>query len=191
LTVDPKKNGDNWYAYCNDNPLRFIDLDGFKPRDCSSILNKDKYHTIDDGRKGLDSFMTFSGLIPGPNTVLSTLYGFSRMNEKINPYVVIFTERAAFLKEAGARLNKINDKINALLNKDTLTKKDASQLHKLQTEQERLRNEIKVNKDADKKDIERINKDLEEWVGPGSVYNDDRSDDISDTYDDNDDDDID
>ena len=28
LTVDPKKDGMNWYAYCNDNPLINIDPDG-------------------------------------------------------------------------------------------------------------------------------------------------------------------
>jgi RHS repeat-associated protein len=29
LTVDPKKDGLNWYAYCENNPINFVDLDGF------------------------------------------------------------------------------------------------------------------------------------------------------------------
>ena len=28
ITVDPGKDGLNWYAYCNNNPLRYIDPDG-------------------------------------------------------------------------------------------------------------------------------------------------------------------
>jgi uncharacterized protein RhaS with RHS repeats len=28
ITVDPGKDGLNWYAYCNNNPLRYVDPDG-------------------------------------------------------------------------------------------------------------------------------------------------------------------
>jgi len=52
LTLDPKKDGANWYVYCRDNPINKIDPDGFKPRDCSSVLSKSKYHTIEDKYRG-------------------------------------------------------------------------------------------------------------------------------------------
>ena len=32
ISQDPAKDGLNWYAYCNNNPLKYIDPDGFAPR---------------------------------------------------------------------------------------------------------------------------------------------------------------
>jgi RHS repeat-associated protein len=33
LTVDPKKDGTNWFAYCRNNPLRFFDPNGLESRE--------------------------------------------------------------------------------------------------------------------------------------------------------------
>jgi hypothetical protein len=33
ITVDPGKDGMNWYAYCGNNPIRFIDPNGFATTD--------------------------------------------------------------------------------------------------------------------------------------------------------------
>lgn len=129
------------------------------------------------------------GWIPGTTQFIAGLYAISRaINPKPSPYVVVFSERVAFLKEAEDCLNKVNERIDELSGKEKLTSKELTELHKLQTEKERLQHEIKANKDYDKKEIARINKDLEEWVGPGSKYIDDRPTEIPDSNSDDKDD---
>jgi RHS repeat-associated protein len=38
ISVDPAKDGVNWYAYCNNNPLKFLDTDGKKSVQSNIVL---------------------------------------------------------------------------------------------------------------------------------------------------------
>lgn len=52
ITQDPIKAGNNWFSYCNDNPINFIDPDGLMLDDAGSA---DGWAHRDDGRKKDDN----------------------------------------------------------------------------------------------------------------------------------------
>ncbi|GEM_PF-2207104 len=177
ISQDPIKDGRNWFAYCNNNPINFIDPDGYKPVG-SSTFNQTKYCTKEDEITGYKLIISFGGFIPSKTIDFLGKIG-ALVDEKVDPYVVIFEQRKAFLVEANANLDKVKARLRILENKKVLTKKELEEYHKLKTEKERLEHEIKVNTEYDKIEIERINKALKFWVSDGAEYEDNRPDEIS------------
>ena len=56
ITEDPAKDGLNWYAYCGNNPIMFVDPTGLIPslEDAAEMASR-SYNTYDMSRSGLES----------------------------------------------------------------------------------------------------------------------------------------
>ena len=48
-TIDPIRDGSNWFTYCNGDPVNFVDLLGLETSDKKVILNKQEKNTLDAG----------------------------------------------------------------------------------------------------------------------------------------------
>ena len=66
ISLDPIKDGLNWYTYCNNNPLRYVDKNGLAPYE-TSALNYAQQQTINWSQ--VASFV--SGLAKGVGGVIS------------------------------------------------------------------------------------------------------------------------
>ncbi len=49
LTEDPARDGTNWYEYCRNNPLRFVDKDGLKVRDVGNLKQETGTGNLGEG----------------------------------------------------------------------------------------------------------------------------------------------
>lgn len=54
-TQDPARDGGNWYAYCNNSPLSFIDLDGCVPRKPTPTMGSQAHYYIQNALKNNDA----------------------------------------------------------------------------------------------------------------------------------------
>ncbi len=64
ITSDPARWGTNWYVYCYNNPLAYVDPDGMKPSDSSKVLSQSKYSTqYDVDRAAKNGFIIVGGVI--------------------------------------------------------------------------------------------------------------------------------
>ncbi len=50
MSEDPARDGENWYAYCNENPLRFVDPTGLAPRSTMGFGNNGLLRNPFEGR---------------------------------------------------------------------------------------------------------------------------------------------
>ena len=52
ITLDPVKDGTNWYVYCENNPLKYVDLEGTRLRSVDTIYQPDLFGLPETGGPG-------------------------------------------------------------------------------------------------------------------------------------------
>ena len=57
-SVDPIKDGLNWYAYCYNNPIKYVDPSG-KSAECDNIMAINRYDDVDGYYKWLEKYNRF------------------------------------------------------------------------------------------------------------------------------------
>ncbi len=108
ISEDPVKDGENWWVYCLNNLLKYVNFNGLKPQNCSEVLKQDKYRTEYDIWH--NSNWVAVDLLVGPLVpALAALKELVNMfTEDIDPRIVEFSERKAFINEAEDKLSQIN-----------------------------------------------------------------------------------
>ena len=132
ITSDPARWGTNWYVYCYNNPLAYVDPDGMKPSDSSKVLSQSKYSTqYDADRAAKNGFIIVGGVIStfytgdykfpfhvigitGSGALAIENHYDSLKGDSSEQYVVDRLQLTRFLDEASSERDKLPQKISRL-----------------------------------------------------------------------------
>ena len=132
ITSDPARWGTNWYVYCYNNPLAYVDPDGMKPSDSSKVLSQSKYSTqYDVDRAAKNGFIIVGGVIAtfytgdykfpfhvigitGSGALAIENHYDSLKGDSSEQYVVDRLQLTRFLDEASSERDKLPQKISRL-----------------------------------------------------------------------------
>ena len=139
ISEDPAKDGLNWYGYCNNNPLKFVDPTGLSSKEVTQRIetstvemNKEQYlkwnKYYEDKSDSIDRQKWITGI---GGTLLGGVIALGSEGLAIPAYVgigvgtgvgVLGTAKALTLDKLGSNLDKIDSKLSSVIsNKDKAT----------------------------------------------------------------------
>jgi len=194
ISSDPARWGTNWYVYCYNNPISYIDPNGMKPENASAVLQQSKYTTQYDTYKfAREGYITVTGIVASVLTldsstigdvarkmgwlVLTSLYVEDFYDDisvnNTNPYLVDPLQYVRFLEEAEVLYNQyvkqaetIRATLDVMYEENFLDYETMKIMREMMVEAETNANQLAIEIEANFNALEQLRQDsFGMWTG--------------------------